>query len=464
MSLKQLCKWFFVLGIFLIPFTNFQGMQILKEYAKESAIYPWLLGGILLFLFSLFKKKTFYFPYKYSLILIVFAFIIWSLLSYTLNIESIQDHFFKFRTGNSRFFSQLISLIISSVFLIYFFWNTIRSWSLEQVFFTIRKTITYSFIFVFLYGLLELLVINSQHDFIRKIVLAFNYLPFINKETFYFNRLSSVAFEVPSLGNYLIFVAGWMLSYIFTEKNKWLGSIPAILVLVLVVKSGARAATVIVFFQFFVFLVIYYFYFLNSKIVKKIVRIGIISAATLCVVFSADIVQKINNKLNFFTVENNISNQSRYGMQYATLQVFKEHYLIGVGLGQNTFHKRDHYPNWAIKDNFEFSKWYLNENVPDFPPDFNIYTRLLAELGIIGCAIFIFFQVECLRQTRRLLRLETGISRILAITLFISFVGFAINWLQIDFFRQFGFWLCFTILLFMNKNFFLIKSSNQDEH
>ena len=35
------------------------------------------------------------------------------------------------------------------------------------------------------------------------------------------NRISSVTFEAPALGTYLLSISGWMFSYIITSNSKW---------------------------------------------------------------------------------------------------------------------------------------------------------------------------------------------------------------------------------------------------
>lgn len=446
-NIKVFITLLFCLGIFMLPFNNIVGLDILREYSQEAAIYPWLLGGGLLFLNNVLKKEIFYFPHKNLIIYFLLFFIAWCLLSYLFNFSSIQNNFFKSRSGNNRFVSQFISLLIPSIFLMYYFWNVIRKWTILTILTVIRRVIWYSFLFVFLFAILEMLVARWNFALAYQIIDFFNHLFFINKYDFYENRLSSVTFEVPALGNYLIFAAGWMFSYILTYKNKWLGVIPSFMIILLVVLSGARAATVIVLIQFFIFL-----YFLCSiKSYGKYLQLSVKSIVVVLVFIllwkGNSLIDKFYTNFNLFTVENNISNQTRYGMQYASLKVFEENPIVGVGLGQNGFYKKNYYPEWAIKNNYEFTDWYMNEEVYNFPPDFNLFTRLLAETGVIGFILFIIFLFSCFIASWNCILNSRKEENVLSAIVFISFIGFAINWMQIDYFRQFGFWLSIVLLI-----------------
>lgn len=437
----------FICGIVLLPFTNFKGSSLLREYAQESAIYFWLLGGVILCTDVFLNKRKVYFPFRSSLVVIFSVFIVWCCLTYLFNFSSIQTNFLKGRTGNHRFVSQLLSLLLSGVFLVYFFWNVIRSLTIKQLLFYVRGIIGCSFILVFMYGVIELIAVKWNSTILKDALLSLNVLPFFNKETFYDQRISSVSFEVPSLGNYLIFVAGWMFSYLLTMKKKWLSVIPTFMLLFLVIVSGARAAMVIVFFQFFVFLICLSFTQRYQKWIRTLFIMGVGGFAILALVFGGRIRDKLQHNLNFFTVENNISNQTRYGMQAASLQVFMDHPITGVGYGQNSFHKKQYYPAWALHNNYEFTAWYLNDNVPEFPPDFNIYTRLLAETGLVGFVLFGSFLFMCIKRTYQCIKKSKQEENVIGVILLISFIGFVLNWLQVDYMRQLGFWICFSLLL-----------------
>jgi hypothetical protein len=53
----------------------------------------------------------------------------------------------------------------------------------------------------------------------------------------------------------------------------------------------------------------------------------------------------------------------------------------------------------------------------------------------------------CLAGAYNLYRQTTSDLKVLSLVLLISFAGLSMNWFQTDFFRQYGFWLCATILI-----------------
>ncbi|MEC4052146.1 O-antigen ligase family protein [Myroides odoratimimus] len=442
-------KWytlFFFIGIFLVPFNQVAGLSMLREYSHESAIYCWLLGGILAIMEDVFLNKRIIFPYKSKVIWLWSLFFGWSLLTYFFNYSEIQVSYFKHRSGNNKFIFQAISIILTSYFLIYYFSKVLKNSSIICFFYKIRRIVFMSFIIVFVYGLLEFLVNMYSIRWVKDFIEWLNFMPILDKREFYGERLSSVSFEVPALGNYLIFAFGWMFSYVFTENNWFKRILPSIAIVLLTILSGARAALVIISIQVLVGILLY----IKYKEIKVNLKYLLGIVFSLLVIGSLNfnkIVEISSKKLNFFNVESNISNKTRFGMQYATIQVFKENPIVGVGLGQNGFHKRNHYPNWAIENNSEFTDWYLNEEVYSFAPDFNLYLKVLAETGIIGFVLFCSFLFLLIRKV---FVVATGSSfdiTVISVVLFISIIGYLINWFQLDYFRQLGFWLCVVILI-----------------
>lgn len=287
---------------------------------------------------------------------------------------------------------------------------------------------------------------------LKPFAILFDYLPFTNIYLdFKGVRISSITYEPPFLAIYLITIAGWMFSYIITTIGikKY---IPTLLVFALTFFSGSRTALIVVLLQFIIFAAIV---FTVSKRLRKIINgFLIVGGGVVLILFvfnGKKITQAIETKiesLNFKeNLTSNVSNKSRLGIQYTSLLIFLENPIVGVGFGQQAFHAREKYPKWATAKNYEFSLFYLNDKVKSFPPGYNMYTRLLAETGIIGFAIFTFLMFLILYQTITSVKLRSQKEKTLSIVLLISFIGFMINWLQFDSFRMYGFWICLSILI-----------------
>jgi O-antigen ligase len=309
----------------------------------------------------------------------------------------------------------------------------------------------WSLVFVFIYGFIEILIVVFGIYQLIPVLSAFDIFPFVNTKLDPGGRVSSISYEVPALGNYLIMVAPWMFSYILTSKQTYMRFLPVSMVLILMFFSGSRTALINVTIQLLIFLILL---LRRRKIRVKITKILTYTLPVLLILLImnigkiSEIITQKADSLNFSkNLTQSVSNKTRFGMQYASLKVFIDHPVFGVGLGQETYHKRKYYPEWATKDNFEFDLFFENEDVKSFPSGYNIYTRLLAETGAVGFMIFIglislaifdaFFYYRALRNSNRLI----------ALTVFISLIGLSLNWLQTDFFRQYGFWLMLAILI-----------------
>ena len=242
-----------------------------------------------------------------------------------------------------------------------------------------------------------------------------------------------------------------MFSYILTSKRK-LKYLPSLFVFILTFFSGSRTALIVILLQFLVFIWIAFF---SSKKFNKIIQNFLVLSFTLLLlvfIFKGEkIVDVIEDKIETLNFKKNlgksISNRSRFGIQYTSLLIFAENPFFGVGFGQQGFHAKDKYPAWVTKCNYEFDLFYLNDNDTSFPPGFNIYTRLLAETGIVGMLIFLGLLFIVFYQCQKLIKTKEGFDKVIPIVLLISFIGFSVNWLQFDSFRVYGFWICFALLI-----------------
>ncbi|MGV6828235.1 MAG: O-antigen ligase family protein [Flavobacteriales bacterium] len=290
----------------------------------------------------------------------------------------------------------------------------------------------------------------------------FDYFPFTETEIDrWHSRISSVTFEPPALGTYLLTISGWMFSYIITE-NGLKKYFPAISVVLLSLFSDSRSAIFIVFLQSFIFIII----LIKEKRYNQIF-IKIMTAITFIVLIIATIKGKeiseyVLAKTTSFGFKDNdhsISNKSRFGIQYTLFQIFLENPISGVGFGQQAFVSKNKYPKWATKNNWEFKLKYLNEDEPSFPPGYNIYFRIMAESGIIGFLIFIFLLFLILYLCVFYIYRKNNES-LFFVVIFISMIGFFIQWVQTDSFRVFGFWINLALLIKLTQNTKFVNKQN----
>ncbi len=449
LSIRKIYTFLFLLGIFFMPFNSFEGINELGEFKRESGAY-FLILGFLLLCIDFLRTKKIPIPYKSTSYLILIIFMMWCILTIAFNFSEVADQFYKKTSGMNRFVRQYFVLVLSAVVFFLLYWNSILGRSVSAVLLMVRKAFLYSFIAVSIYGFFEILYLKFYSYPAYVVLRAFDYFPFTEYDQDVNNRISSVTWEAPALGTFLITSAGWMFSYILTSKSVY-RYIPTIIVFVLTYFSGSRTALVVVLVQALVFFAIA----LNQR-QKILAGLSIAGAAGIfaVVILTSDggrIIYDMNQKLESLdfrgNLKSNISNQSRFGIQYANFVVFLENPIVGVGYGQQAYHAIFHYPRWSKKDNWEFKYMYLDKKNPMFPPGYNIYIRLLAETGIIGFLLFAYFLYYLMSRTWRMVKRSDGNTKAMSVILLVSFVGYAMNWLQMDTVRNYGFWICLAIFI-----------------
>lgn len=429
-------------GIFFLPFNSWNGISILGEYYRDSCVLFFLLAFFIL----LFKKKIklpLHSPIFYSLI----VFLVWAAATTALNFETVTDNYFKQTSGVIRFLRQYFSLILAAFILPITFYNSFLNIDPKRIIYLIRKAIYYSFVIVIVYAIIEVLVVKFNLINLKKPVLnLFDYFPFVEAKTdLRLKRISSVTFEPPALGTYLITIFAWMCSYIITSKS-YFRFLPALLVIVLAFISGSRAAFFIIVVQAFIFVFAISQSFQYNKIFSKIVLISAAAITIGFLAFAPKILNYVDNEIQSFKLNDNdhsLSNKSRFGIQYAMYKVFLDNPVIGAGYGQQAFEARSKYPPWAKRNNWEFRLKYLNQNNKRFPPGYNLYLRLAAETGALGLLSFLLFMcfisIWCYNNLFKQ-------KNLLAIIVFVSMAGFMLNWLKMDTFRIYGFWICLALI------------------
>lgn len=325
--------------------------------------------------------------------------------------------------------------------------------TITEILINVRKTFLYSLIFAFALGVFETMFSIFGIGFAKKIIDVFNLFPFVEKDIFQ-DRISSIGNEPPLLAIFLITICGWMFSYILTHKGI-LRFVPTFMVLFLTYFSGSRTGLVVIVLQFILFFIIttskekVILVFRNGLAVIFILSMGI-------VLFNGEkIINSIDKKIESLdfkgNLKKNISNQSRFGMQYASLMVFIDNPIIGVGFGQQSFYARHEYPQWAKEKNYEFTYMYENSAVRSFPPGYNLYTRILAETGIVGFLLLLLLIVFSIRSVLKLKRESVEEKKHLSIILLVTLLGLYINWMQIDSFRMYGIWFSLALFIRMKQ-------------
>ena len=442
LTINNIILWTILIGIFFIPFNSWSGIGFLGEYYRDSCFLFFSFAFVLILL-----KKRIQIPLNNLIFQFLILFILWSFLATLLNAQNIFDYYFKQTTGVARFINQFGSLIIASLIIPLTFYNGFKKININNIFRLIRRVILASLIIAFIYSIIEILIVKLNMVYLKKPLLnLFDYFPFTEAKTdMRLQRISSVTFEPPALGTYLLSIAGWMFSYVLTEKNK-LKYLPLIIVLFLGFMSGSRAAFFAIIMQFMIAL----FFFVKHKnssknIYKILLGFSVISLLTLAY-FNKPIIEYVKKEINSFKLDDSthaLSNKSRFGIQQAMFRVFTEHPISGTGYGLQAFESRKKYPAWAKKNNWEFRLKYLNQNDKRFPPGYNMYLRILSETGLVGLLFFGLIILQIFLWCYNNLKSENSI---IAFIILISMIGFSLNWLKMDSFRIYFFWLCIAMI------------------
>lgn len=447
--LQKIYTVLFFLGLFFFPFNEYEGISALGEFKSESGAL-FLFAGFLFLIADTFYSKKIIIPYKNILFQFVMLFLVWCIITFLVNLDTIPFNYFKHTTGINRFIRQYFALFISSFIFFVLYINVLAKMEVKEILFKIRKVFLYSLIIASIYGFLETLVIVFGFRIFYQVLNLFDYFPFLEVNLHPEGRISSISYEPPFFAIYLISIAGWMFSYILTNK-KATKFLPTIAVLILTYFSGSRTGLIVIFFQLLVFSVFLYKDIRFKTYIKKGL-LGFAVIFSVLLVFNGEkVIKSVATKMESLDFKNNLtknlSNQSRFGIQYASIQVFKEHPITGVGFGQQAYHNRTHYPGWATKNNYEFTLYYKNKKEKTFPPGYNLYTRLLAETGLTGFLLFVMLLCFSLRETIIIMKSTQNEEKTLAIIILITLIGLYINWLQIDTFRMYVVWLSLAILI-----------------
>ena len=448
MPVKNIILLMFSLGIFFIPFNSWSGISFMGEFYRDSCI--------IFFIFSFFfiiTSGSLKIPLSNLIFQLLIVFIFWCLFSFMFNINNALDYKFKQTTGIVRFIRQYGSLIIASAFIPLTFYNVLKKFDLNFLLKLIRKTILASLVIVLIYSVIEVLIVKYNMIYLKKSLLnLFDYFPFTEaKIDLRLKRISSVSFEPPALGTYLLSISAWMFSYVLTETKKW-KYFPTIAVLFLAYVSGSRAAFFIVLVQLIVAIYLFVIKTVSVKNVYRTLTIAFFSFTFVAIVYNKQISSLIEKELASFKIDNSkhsLSNKSRFGIQQAMFRVFVQNPVSGVGYGLQAFESSRMYPVWAKKDNWEFRLKYLNQNDKRFPPGYNLYIRILSETGVVGFLIFSLFLLHIFLWCFNNLKSK---NETIVFIIFISMIGFSLNWLKMDSFRIYFFWLCLAMIWLLDAN------------
>ncbi|MDB4181095.1 hypothetical protein N9737_00005, partial [Polaribacter sp.] len=135
-NLKQTYTFFFLAGVFFIPFNSYQGISFLGEYRKDGAILFFLISSLLFFIDAGFKNKI-KLPIKNIFIQFLALFVLCLILFTLFNGASVLENYMKQTSGVSRFLRQFVALSLALILCITAY-NIFRNFSPQKIFFKLR--------------------------------------------------------------------------------------------------------------------------------------------------------------------------------------------------------------------------------------------------------------------------------------------------------------------------------------
>ncbi len=386
----------FALGLLLVPFNDVPHFTVIfGEIGLESAFFPFLF----LVLFFIFRMNfSFYLPISKSFYLIL-SFLIIVIISGIINSPSILQAQYMGRTGISKFFFQFIILLFGialslTIFNLFLFGLI----DLKKV----RKFLTISFIICGLYSIVEIFFLFGYHW--AEVFLETINPIFRSEESGILleGRLRSVTGEPSYFGMYGALVLPWLLSYLFTEKNRWPYLFLIIYLLLMMFLSISRLAYGMLLLESF--LIVYFIFRAKLISLRTIWIFLLIFSGTI--MFSLILISRLpkadidllrQGVLFSLRSEENLSNIVRYGTQVAAIQIGLDHPIWGTGLGQFPFYMEKYLPAWSMISP-EIRGYIHGEELPRVH---GMYARIFSEVGLLGLIYWLGFLLYLLRDSWR---------------------------------------------------------------
>jgi|TARA_B110000037_G_C17056585_1_gene480042 O-antigen ligase len=288
------------------------------------------------------------------------------------------------------------------IFILFSFYLILSSILSENVFNSLRNTLLY-----FRFGVLVILILYLLDNFEKFKILFFYSITatlvivifasivdfFLFYDHFKVTRLSGLFGEEQVQGSYLLRITPlFILTYFYNKEflNKKFFIIFYLilsLVFILIILSAERSSIFLLFIGIFLT-----FFFLKIKI-KKIILCCIFFSSILASVFilNPTVKERVIDKTynSFFSKHDkdlnykkglNIFSQGHQGHFQSAIEMFKQNYLIGVGVRN--------FRNECKKEIYKKIGMYHCSTHPH-----NTYLQILSETGLIGFLFFMIFLV-----------------------------------------------------------------------
>ena len=379
----------FQFAIFSLPINGIPGIGAFGELKSSLTFYLMLI----LMLGSLPKLGKTDDQEKFFHLKVIFWAIMSSIaLSLVVNLLDIMEHSLKGRSGSQKFFNSWVLLI----FMFGMAWvsgTLIKSQKdIERLF---LRPLMYSTFACAVVAVPE--VLSWFSDAWQNIYLKISALIHAGVSVTIFPfRLRSLSYEPPSFSSFVGFALPWLIcGYRLSKRwaenrmSKLYGAAAALAVVMLFLSNSRTGVIIAGGWLISEALLLWAMVYRNAdpRTVRWLAMVYIVPLSVLGIVeliYYNDMVQWMLGGVN-------ISNISRFASNVAAFTLLSQHPVLGVGLGQYAFGAVDTLPQWAWFS-YEISDWFTDP-AKAWPPVFNMYARLGAELGLFGLLIWCGFWV-----------------------------------------------------------------------
>lgn len=436
-----------------------QAPSFLGGLGHELAFYPFAIGLAIWLAGIISCREKVYIPRNYSFYAFVFL-LVWLFMTGIVNFPNMLEAEFKGIDGATRFIIQygtMVFYFLSALYIYNIFCKL--ALSKENVLLLFEKAIMLSAYIMGAYSLFEITSLLGM-DYCREIVNvidSFFRSNTVQGDIFSYFRIRSLTMEASTFGMYCGVILPWLVLRAFdntvSPTKRSFNLLFFVYYIVLIVFSLSRTAYFIVLIEFLIFSRSYrkqiIKYWISMRAKAKFFQLFALAFLMWGISSTAMIeIDVLGVLLSFTNSSNNIhelSNIARIGSQWAGWYMFLDNPVFGVGYGQYPFYYADYVPSWAWISK-EVQIWGVNIIGSAMTPSHGIYTRLLAETGLMGLLVWGIILLSMLWDICQS-DVDADKKRCYSISI-VALVLFGFN---ADTFRIFYYWVFLGIAWYMRK-------------
>jgi hypothetical protein len=388
-------KILFALGMATIPFSGIAGIGFLGELAPELSTY-FFLPAVLIAIPEMaaasvlgHTKRLYLRTSTKVLTTILLLACGIAFISFMVNADSILVNIYQGRHAVEKCVSSFIVILYGfalSYFVFFVVGNNWERW--------ILKPIAISALLCVVFSAFEILS--------RKFGLASEVFAFLDamvhgglNATIYDKgwdaRIRSLAFEPPDLGNYVGFAWPWLISGSFfnSKRSKYGYALVWALLTTLSLYSGARTGFVMMGASTIILLSLRFIYLPSQRRSAHSISRSALTFLLLVVLLIGFLFGAIELPTYEQSViaGSSVSDLSRLASIESAFNMFIDHPIFGLGLGQFGFFFAKYMPAWGHLS-YEITAW-LSDPPKAWPASYSVYARFASELGIVGLVAWI---------------------------------------------------------------------------